>query len=58
MAEAWNPSYIFLASKTGFYFDSISDIIKNKGQISPLIHKNIPLELQEKYLKLLNKMEQ
>jgi hypothetical protein len=48
MSEAWNPSYIFLASKTGFYFDSITNIIKNKG--------NIKL-LQDKYLNLLNKME-
>tara|TARA_B100001765_G_C19440871_1_gene309971 strand:+ start:300 stop:773 length:474 start_codon:yes stop_codon:yes gene_type:complete len=57
MSEAWNPSYIFLASKTGFYFDSIQNIIKHKGKIKPLVHKNIPSRLQEKYLKLLNKME-
>lgn len=58
MAEAWNPSYIFLASKTGFYFGSIHDIIKSKGDIKPLVHKNIPPQLQKKYLELLNKMEQ
>ena len=57
MAEAWNPSFIFVASKTGFYFDSITQIIKNKGKISPLKHKNISPKLQEKYLELLNKME-
>lgn len=58
MSEAWNPSYIFLASKTGFYFDSIVDIIKHKGDIRPLKHKNISDELQSRYLILLNKMEQ
>jgi hypothetical protein len=57
MSEAWNPSYIFLATKEGFYFDSIKDVVKNKGEISELKHKNIPPELQKKYLKLLNEME-
>lgn len=58
MSNAWNPSYIFLASKTGFYFDSIHNIIENKGEIKPLHHKDIPPVLQKKYLDLLNKMEQ
>lgn len=57
MSESWNPSYIFLATKKGFYFDEISEIIKNKGNISKLVHPNIPDKLQEKYLKLLIEME-
>lgn len=58
MSQAWNPSFIFLASKTGFYFDSIEEIIKNNGSIKQLQHPNISQELQSKYLDLLNKMEQ
>lgn len=58
MSEAWNPSYIFLASESGFYFGSISDIIENNGDIKRLHHKDIPPALQHKYLALLNKMEQ
>jgi hypothetical protein len=58
MSEAWNPSFIFLASKTGFYFDSIENIIKNSGEIKKLKHPNISEKLQDKYLELLNKMEQ
>ncbi len=57
MGEAWNPSYIFLATKDGFYFDNIENVIKKKGDIKKLVHKNIPAKLQEKYLKLLNEME-
>lgn len=57
MSKSWNPSYIFLATKKGFYFDSISDIINNKGEISELKHKDIPQKLQDKYLKLLIEME-
>lgn len=58
MSEAWNPSFIFLASKTGFYFDSIHNIIENNGVIKELHHPAISEKLQRKYLDLLNKMEQ
>lgn len=58
MSEAWNPSYIFLASESGFYFDSIHNIIENNGEVPVLKHKNISPKLQQKYLNLLNKMEQ
>jgi len=58
MAESWNPSYIFLATKSGFYFDNIADIIKANGNISELHHLHISKDLQNKYLDLLNKMEQ
>ncbi len=57
MSESWNPSFIFLATEAGFYFDSIENIIKNRGAIKKLKHPNIPDELQQKYLKLLNEME-
>ncbi len=57
MSKSWNPSYIFLATKKGFYFDSIAEIIKNKGNIEKLVHKDIPQKLQDKYLKLLIEME-
>jgi len=57
MSASWNPSYIFLATKNGFYFDEISEIIEKKGDIAKLVHKNIPQKLQDKYLKLLIEME-
>ncbi len=57
MSEAWNPSFIFLATKQGFYFDEVSEIVKNRGAIKKLNHPHIPEELQKKYLDLLNEME-
>lgn len=57
MSESWNPSYLFIASKDGFYFDDIAKIIKNNGDISPLDHPQIPKELQNQYLKILNDFE-
>lgn len=54
MFESWKPSHLFLATPTGFYFDKVSDIIDQKGKIKPLVHKNISVALQERYLKLLN----
>ncbi len=53
MAKSWNPSYLFVATADGFYFDEISEIITNKGKISPLKHSQIPTELQTKYLQIL-----
>lgn len=53
--ERWNPSYIFLAMPDGFYYDSCTNIIKNKGKIGKLVF--IRKELIDKYLKLLNRFE-
>jgi hypothetical protein len=53
MSQSWNPSYLFIATLDGFYFDEISDIIKNKGKISLLKHPQIKEDLQKKYLQIL-----
>jgi len=58
MSKAWNPSYLFVATKEGFFFDSIEKIIENRGKITPLAHPMIHKELQDKYLDLLCKYEQ
>lgn len=53
--ERWNPSYIFLATPEGFYYDSCTDIINNKGKIGRLVF--IRKELLDKYLEFLNRFE-
>lgn len=53
MSQSWNPSYLFIATPEGFYFDEINTIIKNNGEISPLNHPQIEKDLQNKYLKIL-----
>ena len=58
MLDSWNPSYLFLATPEGFFFDSAEVIIKNKGKIEPLNHPHLPDKLQAKYLELLNTFEQ
>ena len=57
MSKSWNPSYLFLASGSGFYFGKISEIIKNDGVIPRLNHPQISKQLQEKYLRILNTSE-
>ena len=57
MSANWNPSYLFLASKDGFYFDGVQDIIVNKGEIKKLKHAQIPKETQDEFLKILNDFE-
>lgn len=54
MFESWKPSYLFLATPNGFFFDRASVIVEGKGKISPLTHPHISTELQAKYVSLLN----
>ena len=58
MSKSWNPSYLFLATQDGFYFDEAAEIVKNKGIIKNLQHPQIPEKLQQEYLKILNDFEQ
>lgn len=54
MHSSWKPAYLFLATPERFYFDKVMTIIKENGWIKPFEHKNIPEQLQQKYLDLLN----
>lgn len=54
MFKTWKPSYLFLMTPEGFFFDRASQIIDNEGEISKFQHKQISKELQQKYLDLLN----
>lgn len=58
MHQSWNPSYLFLITLEGFYFDEINNIIENKGEISPLKHPQISKDVQDKYLKIVQDFEQ
>lgn len=57
MHQSWNPSYLFVATLDGFYFDEISTIIKNDGKVAPLEHPQIPPSMQTDYLKILQDFE-
>jgi hypothetical protein len=57
MSQSWNPSYLFIATLEGFYFDEINNIIKNKGKIAPLETPQIKRDLQIRYLKILSDFE-
>lgn len=57
MHQSWNPSYLFVATLDGFYFDEISTIIKNDGNVTPLEHPNIPAAMQADYLQILQNFE-
>jgi len=53
MSQSWNPSYLFITTLEGFYFDEINKIIRNKGNISKLQNSQIPNKLQKQYLQIL-----
>jgi len=54
MYESWKPSYLFLATPAGFFFDKASTIVESRGGIAALEHPHISAELQGKYVSLLN----
>lgn len=53
MHESWNPSYLFIATLSGFYFDDIKTVLRNNGAISKLNHPQIPKDVQDRYLQIL-----
>jgi hypothetical protein len=54
MFECWKPSYLFLATPDGFFFDKASKVVENKGVMERLSHPQIPESLQTRYVALLN----
>ena len=53
MHDSWNPSYLFVATLEGFYFNEINRIIDSQGDINPLMSTFVPDEIQAKYLQIL-----
>ena len=52
--KSWKKAALFIASPDGFYFDTVEDIMKNKGVISEFKHPKITKKAQGQYLELLN----
>jgi hypothetical protein len=55
MYESWKPSYLFLATPEGFFFDKAKDIVDKKGEITAFEHPQISKDLQNTYIEILNK---
>src|ERR1051325_5778819 len=55
--KTWNPSWLFIASPSGFFFSACSWIVRDAGQISPLSDNWVSKELKAKYLELLRDFE-
>jgi len=57
MHETWNPSYLFVATLNGFYFDSIENVMSNNGRMAQLPEVDVPLDKQANYLQILSDFE-
>lgn len=57
MQNSWNPSYLFLCTLDGFYFNNINRIVENDGLMAPLGTVYIPQETQAQYLQILQDFE-
>jgi|SRR3989344_8760354 len=55
--KTWNPSWLFVASPDGFFFEPCNTIVSNNGEIGELYPTNISQEIQKEYLELLNAFE-
>ncbi len=55
--KTWNPSWLFVASPMGFFFEPCNMVANNNGNIGPLFDKWVSTELQDEYLKMLNEFE-
>jgi hypothetical protein len=55
--ETWNPSWLFIASPDGFFFEPCHTIVANKGKIGSLYTKWVDKKTQLEYLKLLKEFE-
>jgi hypothetical protein len=55
--EAQNPSWLFVASSDGFFFEPCNTIVRNHGKIGRLYERWVSKELQEKYRKLMNEFK-
>lgn len=55
--KTWNPSWLFVASPDGFFFEPCNTVVKNEGKIGPLYETWVPKSVMSKYLELLNDFE-
>lgn len=57
MLETWNPSWLFIASPDGFFFEPCNTIVANGGDIGRLYPKWVHHPIQTGYLELLRAFE-
>ena len=57
LLRTWNPSWLFIATPQGFFFEPCNTILNNNGEIKPLHETWVDLETQKEYLNLLNEFE-
>lgn len=55
--EIWNPSWLFVASPDGFFFEPCNTVLRNNGNIERMYARWVDPKIQEEYLKLLNQFE-
>lgn len=57
LLESWNPSWLFIATPNGFFFEPCNKIANNNGEIKPLYETWVDFEIQKEYMRLLNEFE-
>lgn len=58
LLKRWDPSFLFVASPKGFFFEPCHTIISNKGKMGPLYTKWASEKTQADYLELIREFVQ
>jgi hypothetical protein len=53
ISKRWNPCWLFVASKTGFYFSPCHTIVNTQGNIDELSESWVRKEVKDESLKIL-----
>ncbi len=54
ISKRWELCYMFIVSKDGFYFSTISNVIKNGGELEKLSQNWVHTDIQAKYMELVH----
>ncbi len=57
MLKKWNPSWLFVTSPDGFFFEPCHTIVNNEGRIGSLYSTWVNKRIQNEYLNLLREFE-
>lgn len=56
--RTWNHCWLFVASPDGFFFEPCNTVLKNNGNIGPLVNeKFVDHKVRDGYLKILDQLE-
>jgi predicted DNA-binding protein YlxM (UPF0122 family) len=57
LLSRWKPSWLFIATPTGFFYEPCNAILNNDGDMQRLFSTTVDQDVQDAYLNILNEFE-